>query len=346
MKNIFLTGNLGYIGSTLSQKLSKNHNCNLVGFDSNLYNGCGFETFNLPKTQIVEDIRNINKHHIENIDVIIHPSALSNDPVGELNADLTDDINYKSTIKLAKIAKEQRIKRFIFISSQSMYGVSNTDDELDEFKSNKNPITSYAQTKWQAEQELHKLQDDDFEIIILRPSTVFGMSPMFRSDIVFNNLLSSALSTNKIKILTDGMPWRPVISIEDLCNLIEVCVFENIKFFKSRVYNVGYKNGNFRVIDLANTVNFLIPDSKIEINKNYNNDARTYKVSFKRLHDELGQIYTPSTDIEQGGRIILDKVNKNLKTFIKDFNNNKYVRINEIKKLIQSNKINKNLYYN
>ena len=167
--------------------------------------------------QIKKDIRDINEDDLKNINTIIHLSALSNDPLGEFNSKITKEINYEATINLANLAKKNEVKRFIYISSQSMYGISNSTSELDEYDSEKNPVTEYAKTKWQAEIELNKLNDRNFSVVSLRPSTVFGMSPRLRCDIVFNNLVASAYTSGNIEIKSDGSPWRPVIHVRDVC---------------------------------------------------------------------------------------------------------------------------------
>ena len=189
--NILVTGNNGYIGSVLTEiLLDKGYD--VTGYDSNYYEGVISDTISSRISQINKDIRDVSKEDLENIDAIIHLAALSNDPLGEFNPELTFDINYGSTIKLAKLAKELEIERFVYSSSQSMYGISETDEELDEDNSIKNPLTAYAKAKWDAECELKTLGTDDFIITCFRPSTVFGVSPKLRCDIVFNNLVASA----------------------------------------------------------------------------------------------------------------------------------------------------------
>ena len=167
---------------------------------------------------IKKDIRSIDREDLNGIEIVIHLAGLANDPLGELDPKLTEEINYESTVKFAELCKQEKVKRFIYASSQSMYGISHSEKELDEDNSIKNPVTSYAKTKWDAEKKIKTLNDDSFTVVMFRPSTVFGVSSRLRCDIVFNNLVACAFTTGKIEILSDGSPWRPVVHIKDLCN--------------------------------------------------------------------------------------------------------------------------------
>lgn len=212
---ILLTGNKGYIGSVLGGVLTEK-GYSVVGFDTGYYNGQELYPIKAPARQINKDIRDISAEDLKGIDAVIHLAALSNDPLGELNADLTQDINFLGTIRLAKAAREAGVKRFIYSSSQSMYGVADTSHELSEDEAGPYGTTAYARTKWDAECELKKLSSSDFIVVCMRPSTVFGASPSLRCDIVFNNLVGSAYTTGKIEIKSDGTPWRPVVHILDV----------------------------------------------------------------------------------------------------------------------------------
>ena len=204
---ILVTGNLGYIGSVLVEKLINNGNL-ITGLDCGFYKDCDLYEYVKPQKQIIKDIRLVEKSDLNEIEAIIHLAALSNDPLGELIPGITSEINYTSTIKFAKMAKKEGVKKFIYISSQSMYGISKTSEPLDEDNSQKKPITEYAKTKWSAEIKLRELIDKKFIITFLRPATVFGASPRLRSDIVFNNLLGCAFTSGQIDIKSDGSPIR------------------------------------------------------------------------------------------------------------------------------------------
>lgn len=342
--NILITGNLGYIGTVLTKKIRELNHV-VTGLDSGYYENCYLVKPTSPNFQIKKDIRQVNNNDIKNIDLIVHLAALSNDPLGELSPGITKEINFQATIRLAKLAKENGVKRFIYISSQSMYGISNTKNALDEDNSEKNAITEYAKTKWETEQSLTDLVDQNFCITFLRPSTVFGSSPRLRSDIVFNNLLGCAYTTKKIEIKSDGTPIRPILHINDLCGFIIACLKADAKIISNRAFNLGIKGGNYTVKDMAIVVKKLIPDAKITFLTNKSLDERTYKVCFERVYKELSMIYTPSWDLEKGGKELL-KFFQEINFQEKDFRGRKTNRLKQIIFLKKEKKINEKLFFN
>tara|TARA_B100000242_G_C43043778_1_gene487099 strand:+ start:252 stop:1277 length:1026 start_codon:yes stop_codon:yes gene_type:complete len=340
--NILITGNLGYIGMNLSEKLI-NLKYKVIGLDTSFY----LENKNLINKNLIQrikDVRLVQENDLEGIDIVIHLAALSNDPLGELSPNLTSEINYKATINIAELSKKKGVKKFIFISSQSMYGVSNSQKELDEDNSDKKPVTEYAKTKWQAELELKKISTDDFCISYLRPSTVFGVSSMLRLDIVYNNLLASAFTKNKIEILSDGSPWRPTVHIDDLCDAILSLIKAPSSKINNVAYNVGVPNGNYSIKDLAIMVNKLFPKSEL-VFKNLETDPRTYKVNFNRINTELKEYFSPIWTLEKGGIELIKYFNK-IKLNEIDFKSRKFNRIKQLNFLMKNKKINKNLYWN
>lgn len=297
--NILVTGNLGYIGSVLIPLLqAQGHQ--VIGFDSGYFDRCLLSPVNQDFKQIVKDIRDVVASDLLGIDAVIHLAGLSNDPLGELLPGLTEEINFSGAMKLASLSKAAGVKRFIYSSSQSMYGVSDTDDELDEDLSQKNPVTAYAKTKWDAELELRKLQSDSFLVCAFRPSTVFGVSPRLRCDIVFNNLVACAYTTNKIEIKSDGTPWRPVVHIQDVCAAFISGLNAPSELLEGRSFNVGIPNGNFTVRQLAEAAQRAVPGSTLVFTGEHGNDSRTYRVSFKRILTELKDHFTPSWDLDRG----------------------------------------------
>ncbi|MDC0044600.1 SDR family oxidoreductase, partial [Pelagibacteraceae bacterium] len=287
--NVLVTGNLGYIGSILTDELLK-LNFNVVGLDNNYFKDC--KLFNKKNNfkQIVRDIRDINHNDLKNIDFIIHLAGLSNDPLGELNKKLTMDINFRSTIKIAKLAKKMGVKRFVYASTQSLYGISNSNIKIKENTKKINPLTAYALSKWKSEKELLKLSSKTFSVTIFRPSTVYGASQRLRCDIVFNNLMASAYTTKTIDILTDGSPWRPVIHVKDVCKAFIAGIIAPINIVESQVFNVGSFDGNFRVRDLARIVKSKFKKSKIKY-LNSHTDPRSYQVSFDKIFSKLSNYY-------------------------------------------------------
>ena len=305
---ILITGNLGYIGTVATEVLSKNYE--IVGYDSCLYEECILFNEVKPKFQIRKDIRDVSSDDLENIDYVVHLAALSNDPLGELNAKLTEEINYLSVKKIADYSKKMGVKRFIYVSSQSMYGISNAINELDEYESEKKPVTEYAKTKWKAEMYLNSISNDTFTVVSLRPSTVFGASPRLRSDIVFNNLVGCAFTNNKIEIKSDGTPWRPVVHVRDVVSAINACIIAPKEIVSGKSFNVGIKNGNYQVKDLANAVKDVMPGCEIIYTREHLVDPRSYRVSFNRILKDLNKYYNPQWNLKKGALELLNLFKK------------------------------------
>ena len=341
--NILITGNLGYIGSVLTSYLF-DKKYSLVGYDIGYYEDCNLFNIKHNIKQIKKDIRDININDLtdNNIEIVIHMAALSNDPLGEFNKSLTYEINYKSTLKLANLCKKNNISKFVFLSTQSMYGISKVDSEIDEDKSEKKPITEYAKTKWKAEKELFKLANDNFCVSALRPSSVFGVSPRLRTDIVYNNLISNGYTFKKINIHSDGTPWRPVIHIRDVCNAILAILIAPKEIINKQSFNVGIINGNYTVKKMAETAKSLISGSEIIYSNNHKTDERTYKVSFNKILKVLKKYYHPKWDLVSGGNELI-KFFDEIKLSENILNSSKTNRLKKLKELINKGKIDKYL---
>jgi len=299
-----VTGDQGYIGAVLVPMLmAKGYE--VVGYDAGFFTENLLQPLEESYTKIKKDIRDINKNDLEGVDAIIHLAGLSNDPLGAFSPKLTEDINYIGTMRLAELAKECGVSRFVYASSQSMYGISDTSDELDEDDSVKNPITAYAIAKWNAEQKLHAMSTDGFVVTSFRPSTVFGASPRLRCDIVFNNLVACAYTTGKIEIMSDGTPWRPVVHIKDVCSAFIAGVEAPASIVSARAFNVGIPNGNFTVRDIAEAAQRAIPGCELVFTGEHT-DPRTYRVSFNRILTELKDYYKPEWSLDVGGEELVE----------------------------------------
>lgn len=302
---ILVTGNQGYIGSVLVNLLNEQGH-SVVGYDIGYYAECLLGAFESECVQITKDICDISDEDLHGVEVVIHLAGLSNDPLGELSPGLTEEINLGGTLKLAEAAKRVGVSRFIYASSQSMYGISAVDEELDEDNSEKRPLTAYARTKWDAECRLKELQSPEFTVVCFRPSTVFGASPRLRCDIVFNNLVACAYTTGRIEIKSDGTPWRPVVHVRDVCAAFIAGVRAPLELVSGRSYNVGIPNGNFTVRDLAEAARRAVPGCDLTFTGEHGSDARTYRVSFQRILTELRDYYHPEWDLDRGGRELVD----------------------------------------
>jgi nucleoside-diphosphate-sugar epimerase len=307
---VLITGSQGYIGTHLTYHLGK-LGYKVFGVDSGFFKSCNVTPINEDSSTLQRDIRDMEKDDFVDFDVVIHLAALSNDPIGELDSKLTFEINHEGAVRVAQLAKAAGVKRFVFISTQSIYGISKTDKELDEIDSIKNPQTAYAQSKWKAEQEILSMSDVVFATTALRPSTVFGWSPRFRSDIVFNNLILNGLLKQRIEVHSDGTPWRPIIHVQDVCIAIQKCLELSVESISSKAFNLGVQNGNYTVKELAEAAQSCLNGLPILYNTENLTDPRSYKVSFNRAFRELDfdakiDLISGGNEIAKEARILLD----------------------------------------
>lgn len=317
---------------------------NIVGFDTDYYRGTDLYSVERSYRKITRDIRSVSPEDVQGVEAVVHLAGLSNDPLGELAPNLTEDINLRGTLQLARLAREAGVKRFVYASSQSMYGISNTDDELDEDDSDKTPLTAYARTKWDAELQLKELANENFTIVCFRPSTVFGASPRLRCDIVFNNLVACAYTTGKIEIKSDGTPWRPVVHVRDVSSAFLAGLEAPKELVAGRSFNVGIPDGNYTVRDLAEAAQKAVPGSILTFTGEHGSDSRTYKISFKRILNELKDYYKPAWNLERGGSELVALFEKT--GFTEDqFRGLVCNRLMSLNHLTQSNQINKDLFW-
>ncbi len=341
MKKVLVTGDRGYIGATLVPLLSKQR-YEVVGVDSSFFKNTLDPVSHNPYRQITTDIRDITKDDLNDIGAIIHLCALSNDPMGEVNPNLTEDINFKATKRLAALAKEAGVARFLFSSSCSIYGIAKKG-VVDE-NSPVNPLTAYAKSKIDAENELIKLSDKNFCIGIMRNSTVYGYSPKFRNDLVVNNLVTAALAYNQIRIMSDGTPWRPLIDVRDLAKIFLAFLEADSDKINRRIINVGFTENNFRVKDLVVEVKRQLPDCEIVYTGEHGTDTRSYRVKF-----DLFRSLFPHIEQEWNlPKSIADLiVHLRAVDFSKqDFESGKYTRLAELKKLLSERKLSSDLFWN
>jgi nucleoside-diphosphate-sugar epimerase len=337
---ILVTGNNGYIGTVLTKELVQK-GYTVTGLDINYFLSCALEHDQQYFKQIVKDIREIDNSDLEGIEAVIHLAGLSNDPLGDFDTRLTKDINFSGTLKLANLAKASGVSRFVYASSQSMYGISDTENELDEDNSKKNPVTAYARTKWEAELDLKKMNSKDFVVSCFRPSTVFGASPRLRCDVVFNNLVACAFTTGKIEILSDGSPCRPVVHVRDVCMAFIAGIEAPRKLVGGKSFNVGIPKGNFTVRELAEAAQKTVSGSEL-VFLNEHSDARTYRVSFRRILSELKDYYQPEWDLYKGGEELVNYFKK-LNFTEDDFRGSKCNRLKHLESLRKQNMLNGDL---
>ncbi len=341
MGKVLITGNRGYIGTVLTHVL-KAKGYYVKGIDADFYEGFAVESYMPADEQVIKDIRALGQVDLEGYDHVIHLAALSNDPLGEFDPSLTDTINYRATVSIAEMAKKVSIRRFVYASSQSMYGVSDTDEELDEEESRKNPVTAYARTKWEAEQKIRILSDNKFTVTCLRPSTVFGKSPKLRCDIVYNNFVACAFTTGKIVVKSDGTPWRPVVHVQDVCSAFLAMLEAPSELVSGQSFNVGIPDGNFTVRELAEAASRAVPGSEL-VFTNEHTDSRTYKVSFKKILDQMKDYYRPEWNLDKGGRELVDFF-REIRLTEEDFKGRKINRLAQLKYLVDKKILDRRFY--
>ena len=337
---VLLTGSQGYIGTVLLPML-KQKLYSVVPYDIGYYKENLIETIEENDETIEKDIRDFVIQDFEGIDFVIHLAALSNDPLGEFSPTLTQKINYNATINLAHLAKKAGVKRFIYSSSQSMYGIADLSKDLDEDDSEKKPVTAYAKAKWDAELYLKSLGSPNFSVVCFRPSTVFGASPRLRTDVVFNNLVACAFTTGIIEIKSDGSPWRPIVHVRDVCNAFIAGIEAPTSLVAGKAFNVGIKNGNYTVKKIAEAAQKAVPNSQL-IFTNEHTDPRTYKVSFDRILTDLKDYYKPEWNLEKGGYELV-KFFKKIEFTEEQFKSRSTIRLMQLQYLTEIKSINSEL---
>jgi nucleoside-diphosphate-sugar epimerase len=319
---VFVTGHRGYIGVHLVKQLKENGHF-VKGCDLNLFEGCEWDEFIYPDLEIIKDVRELSIEDIEGFDCIMHLAAISNDPMGDLIPEITYSVNRDGSIYLAELAKKAGIPRFIFSSSCSIYGKGEKLD-LDE-NASLNPVSAYAESKIATENALKNISDENFNAICMRNSTAYGFSPMFRIDLVVNNLLSCAFTKKEIRIMSDGTPWRPLIHCADIAYAFINFLNLDLKEKKFISVNIGANDENYQVKDIAEKVKRLVKDSEIVFTGEIGEDPRNYRVNFDYLSTispDFKLNYNLETGMEELYRFLVEK-----KFSLDDFNSSKFIRL-------------------
>ncbi len=335
---VLVTGHLGYIGNCLVPLLIEAGH-DVTGLDTGFFKQCAFggELISIPT--INKDIRDVCESDLKGFESIIHLAGLSNDPLGDLNSELTFEINHLATVRIAKLAKQCGVKRFLFSSSCSNYGASGDAilDEIADF----NPVTPYGVSKVRAEMGLQQLADQNFSPTFLRSSTAYGLSNCIRFDLVVNNLMAWAYTTGQIYLKSDGSPWRPLVHIEDISRAFIAVLSAPRELIHNQAFNVGRSSENYQIQDLAQLVGKLIPNSKIEFSPDAGPDKRCYRVSCDKLINTIPG-YQPQWHVEAGMKQLLEAFKRNTIT-VADFEGPRYKRIDHINLLIESGELDNNL---
>jgi nucleoside-diphosphate-sugar epimerase len=295
---VLVTGNLGYVGTVATRYLaSRGHE--VRGYDAGFYESCLLGPLGPTglTDQITKDVREAEVADFRGVDAVVHLAALSNDPTGELDPELTDAINVQGSLRVARAAKAAGVSRFVFASSCSIYGQSEGGvlTEASPF----HPITAYAVSKVRFEEELDALADSGFSTVALRNATAYGFSPRLRLDIVVNNLTGCAVATGQVKLLSDGRAWRPLVHVEDMARAIDAALVAPRGRVHRQAFNVGRETDNRRIRDLAESVAAAVSGCSVAIATGAGTDARDYNVSFEKIRRELPE-FQPRWDVERG----------------------------------------------
>ena len=339
--NILVTGTEGYLGCLLTPLLiEKGFNVTAVdtGFYKTgwLYNGVSVTAKTLNK-----DIRHISPEDLHEIDAIVHMAELSNDPTGQLAPHITYEINHKGSVRLAMLAKQLGVHRFIYMSSCSVYGVT-TDDGFTDETSPVNPQTAYAECKALVERDVQLLADDNFSPTFLRNSTAFGASPRMRFDIVLNNLAGLAWTQKEIKMTSDGTPWRPLVHGLDIAKAI-LCVLESPRdMIHNQIFNVGDTAKNYRVKEIAEVIAEIFPGCKISFGQQ-GADNRSYQVSCEKINTQLAG-FKCDWDIRQGAQQLYTLF-QHIDMTREEFESRGFTRLKQLEYLIRTRQIDENFFW-
>ena len=338
---VLLTGFLGYIGALLGEALQEaNHR--VTGLDTGYYARCCLYDRRRGGLQVLrQDIRRVGEEDLAGYDAVLHLGELSNDPLGQLDPNLTFEINHAGSLRLAQLCKKAGVPRFIYSSSCSVYGIGS--GEFKDEQSPVNPRTAYAECKARVERDVAALADDHFSPTFLRNATAFGLAPHFRFDLVLNNLAGFAATTGEIRMSSDGSPWRPLVHVKDIAQAF-VCALEAPReVVHKQVFNVGDSAQNYRVREIAEIVAGAFPGCRIHTG-NGDKDSRSYRVSFDKIRQSLPGFRCAMT--AQAGAAELKDMFDRVHLSSELFEHRAFTRIKQIRHLLETRQIDRHLFWN
>ena len=335
---IVVTGHHGYIGSALVLVLvAAGHE--VSGLDTFYYEGCDLRPEDRGRPATPSDVRDLTADHFAGAQAVVHLAALSNDPLGALKPELTHEINCEGTLHAARCAREAGVERFVFSSSCSMYGAA-ADGAVDE-NAPLQPLTAYARSKVRAEEGLRELAGDGFTPVLMRNATAYGVSARLRLDLVVNNLAAWAFTTGKVRILSDGTPWRPLVHVEDIARAALVLLEAPAELVRGEAFNVGADSENYQVRDLAEIVERAVDGCELEYAGTGEPDARSYRVDFRKLAAAFPELELEWT-VERGVAELVAayrEIGLDEETFLGD----RFVRLSRLERLMQDGVLDESL---
>jgi nucleoside-diphosphate-sugar epimerase len=338
---ILVTGHHGYIGSVLMPIL-QGAGHDVVGLDTFYYRGCDFGSGAEWKPALELDIREVSPRELAGFEAVVHLAALSNDPLGDLDPGWTYAINLDGTIALARAAKEAGVRRFVFASSCAMYGPADGDELIDE-EAPLRPLTPYAESKVRAEEALNELADGRFSPVSMRNATAYGASPRLRLDIVLNNLVAWAHTTGAIRLLSDGMSWRPLVHVRDIARATLTLLEAPADEIRGEAFNIGSAAQNYRIRDLAEVVRRRLPECEVTFASDASPDPRSYRVDFGRFASRFPECafeWTAERGVDE-----LASAYQQAGLTLADFEGDRFIRLARLNRLLASGSLNGDLVW-